>query len=62
MQNHIDHFAISSKWKGALCYVRNKTMADIGSDHHLMVAKIRLKLAAAFKLLLTRSRTFDRNK
>jgi hypothetical protein len=37
-------------------------MAGIGSDHHLMVAKIKLKLAAAFKLLLTRSRTFDRNK
>jgi hypothetical protein len=33
--------------------------AYTGSDHHLMVAKIKLKLAAAFKPLLTESRKFN---
>jgi hypothetical protein len=61
IQNQIDHFVISSKWKRSLCDVRNKRGADIGSDHHLMVVKIKMKLAAAFKPLLTRSRKCNTN-
>jgi hypothetical protein len=61
-QNQIDHFAISSKWKRSLCDVRNKRGVDIGSDHYLMVAKVKLKLAVAFKSLLTRTRKCNVNK
>jgi hypothetical protein len=56
-QKQTDDFAISSK-----CDVRSKKGADTESDHHLMVAKINLKLAAAFKQLLNISRKFNINK
>ena len=44
-QNQIDHFAISRKFRSSLLYIRNKRGADVGSDHHLMLAKIRLKIS-----------------
>ncbi|KAK9708744.1 Endonuclease-reverse transcriptase [Popillia japonica] len=45
-QNQIDHIAISKKWRGCLNDVRNKRSADVGSDHHLLIGKIKLKLSA----------------
>lgn len=44
-QNQIDHFAISRKFRSSLLDIRNKRGADVGSDHHLMLAKIRLKIS-----------------
>ncbi|XP_045514082.1 craniofacial development protein 2-like [Pieris brassicae] len=46
-KNQIDHLAISSKWRSSLLDVRNRRGADIDSDHHLVVAKMRLKIAVA---------------
>ncbi|XP_022838074.1 uncharacterized protein LOC111365110 [Spodoptera litura] len=46
-RNQIDHIAISSKWRSSLLDVRNRRGADIDSDHHLVVAEIRLKIAVA---------------
>nr|XP_032527792.1 craniofacial development protein 2-like [Danaus plexippus plexippus] len=46
-KNQIDHLAISAKWRSSLLDVRNRRGADIDSDHHLLVAKVRLKVAVA---------------
>ncbi|KAJ8717892.1 hypothetical protein PYW07_005822 [Mythimna separata] len=46
-KNQIDHLAISSKWRSSLLDVRNRRGADIDSDHHLVVAEVRLKVAVA---------------
>ncbi|CAG4945247.1 unnamed protein product [Colias eurytheme] len=44
-RNQIDHLAISRTWRTSLLDVRNRRGADIDSDHLLMVAEVRLKLA-----------------
>ncbi|XP_062532890.1 uncharacterized protein LOC134201663 [Bombyx mori] len=44
-KNQIDHVAISKTWRSSLLDVRNKRGADIDSDHHLVVAEVRLKIA-----------------
>jgi hypothetical protein len=44
--NQIDHVAISKKWRRSLLDVRRYRGADVASDHHLVVAQLRLKLAA----------------
>ena len=48
-KKQIDHFAMSRRFRGCLMDVRSKTSADLGVlfDHRLMVAKIRLRTAAA---------------
>ncbi|XP_061171309.1 uncharacterized protein LOC133180881 [Saccostrea echinata] len=43
-ENQIDHIAINGKWKRSLQDVRVKRGADVGSDHHLVTAHIKLKL------------------
>ncbi|XP_075160302.1 uncharacterized protein LOC142233305 [Haematobia irritans] len=48
-ENQIDHIAISKNWRGSLLDVRNKRGADIFTDHHLLTATIRLKVAAIKK-------------
>lgn len=45
-ENQIDHITISRKWRGSLLDVRNRRGADLASDHHLLVATMRIKLAA----------------
>ncbi|XP_071171115.1 craniofacial development protein 2-like [Mytilus edulis] len=48
-ENQIDHIAISRRWRSSLQDVRNKRGADIASYHHLIIAKIRLKLLSTTK-------------
>lgn len=43
-RNMIDHILVNSKWRGSVTNARVYPSADIGSDHQLMVAKIKLKL------------------
>ena len=43
-KNQIDHFTIDRKWRGSLIDVRVKRGADAGSDHHLLLATLKLKL------------------
>ena len=43
--NQIDHIAISKKWRKSLQDVTVKRGAEIGSDHFLVCAEIKLKLA-----------------
>ena len=44
--NQIDHIAISKKWRRSLLDVRSYRGADVASDHYLVVAQLKLKLAA----------------
>ncbi|XP_078617289.1 uncharacterized protein LOC144885281 [Branchiostoma floridae x Branchiostoma japonicum] len=37
-ENQIDHIAISRRWRGTLQDCRIKRSADVGSDHHLLLA------------------------
>lgn len=41
----LDHFCVSKKWIRSLLDVRNKKSAEIGSDHYLLLAELRLKTA-----------------
>ncbi len=46
-ENQIDHFLVSNRWRSSLQDVRARRSADIGSDHHLVVGVMKLKLARA---------------
>ena len=43
--NQIDHLAFSKRWRSSLQDVRVLRGADVGSDHHLLMAKVRLRIA-----------------
>jgi hypothetical protein len=43
-RNQIDHLMINGMWRRSLQDVKVKRGADVGSDHHLVVATIKLKL------------------
>ncbi len=43
-ENQIDHICISKKFRRSLQDVRVRRGADVGSDHHLVVANMQLKL------------------
>lgn len=43
-ENQIDHICINRKFRRSLLDVRVKRGADAGSDHHLLAAKLQLKL------------------
>ncbi|XP_059154472.1 uncharacterized protein LOC131939960 [Physella acuta] len=45
-ENQIDHVAVRRRWRASLQDVRTKRVADIGSDHRLVVAKLKMKLKA----------------
>ena len=45
-RNQIDHITINRKWAASLKDVRTKRGADVGSDHILLIAKIKLSLRA----------------
>ena len=43
-ENQINHIPINAKWRHSLRDVRVRRQADVGSNHNLVVAPIRLKL------------------
>jgi hypothetical protein len=42
--NQMDHICISRNWSKSLLDVRNKRGADIGSDRHMIVGILRIKI------------------
>ena len=44
VKNQIDHVLINGRWKHSLHNVTVKRGADVGSDHHLLLATIKLQL------------------
>ncbi|XP_039291250.1 craniofacial development protein 2-like [Nilaparvata lugens] len=61
-ENQIDHIAISRKFRGCLTNVRNKRGADVGSDHHLIMAEFRMKIMTCAQKFAKRGRKFDLGK
>ena len=47
--NQIDHVMINQKWRRSLLDVKSVRGADVGSDHQLVLAKLRLKLRRTSK-------------
>ena len=60
-KNQIDHIAINGTWRRFLLDDRVRRGADVGSDHHLVTARIRLKLRRIYRQQ-TGHRRFDVNK
>ena len=60
-QNQIDHITINSKFRRSVIDVRAYRAADVESDHNLVVAKVKLKLASVGKKKEKRRR-FDYRK
>ena len=54
--NQIDHVATNRTWRSSLQDIRVKRSADVGSDHHLVVAKVKMKLLALKKPRSTRTK------
>ena len=54
--DQIDHILISQQWRTSLQDVRVKRGATIGSDHHLVVASLKIKLAARKPIISTGKR------
>ena len=46
-RNQIDHLMINGKWRSSLRDVKVRRGANIGSDHHLVTACLKLKLKGA---------------
>ena len=47
--NQLDHVAFSKRWRRSLQDVRVMRGADVGSDHHLLMEKARIKIAKVKK-------------
>jgi len=45
----IDHILVSSRWRGSITNAGVYPSADVGSDHQVLVANIRIKLKAGTK-------------
>jgi endonuclease/exonuclease/phosphatase family metal-dependent hydrolase len=61
-ENQIDHLSISRQWRSSLYDVRKRKGADAGSDHHLVIGEIKLKIAAINKLNQSSRSRFDTRK
>ncbi|VDO54086.1 unnamed protein product [Schistosoma margrebowiei] len=58
-QNQIDHICINKTFRRTIEDVRTKRGADIASDHHLLVAKMKLKLKKHWTTRRTISQKFN---
>ncbi|VDP29660.1 unnamed protein product [Schistosoma margrebowiei] len=58
-QNQIDHICINKKFRRTMEDVRTKRGADIASDHHLLIAKMKLKLKKYWTTERTISQKFN---
>ena len=59
--NQNNHVVVNKKWQRSLQYVKVHSGEDVGSDHHLVIAKVRLKLRAT-STTKQRRKVFDINK
>ncbi|XP_047111838.1 craniofacial development protein 2-like [Schistocerca piceifrons] len=58
-ENQIDQIVISRKFRNSLLDVRNRRGADVGSDHHLVLAEFRLQIVANRTKLNHRCKKID---
>ena len=43
-KSKIDHILVNGKWRRSLQDVKTRRLADVGSDHNLLIGKLALKL------------------
>ena len=55
-KNQIDHLMINGIWRRSLFDVKVKRGADVGSDHHLVPANIKMKLRSTGRKTLVLQR------
>ena len=58
-QNQIDYILCSQRWRSSIESAKTRSGADCGSDHELLIAKLRLKLKKMGKI--TRPFRYDLN-
>jgi len=58
-ENQIDHICIGKRFRGSLEDVRVKRGADVASDHHLVIAILKLKLKKNWMGTATNRRTYN---
>ncbi|KAK0150527.1 Craniofacial development protein 2 [Merluccius polli] len=61
-RNELDYICINTRWRSSLLDVRSYRGADVGSDHFLVVGKIRLKLKKVEKVQPKRPYAVDKLK
>ena len=49
-QNQIDYILCSQRWRGSIQLAKTRPGADCGSDHELLITKLRLKLKKVGKI------------
>jgi hypothetical protein len=59
MENQIEHRALSRKFRRPLTNMRNKRVADINSDHHLVDADFQMRIVANRRKFEQRNKQFD---
>lgn len=60
-KNRIDHMIINGKWRRALVHTKAYIGADVKSDQHLVIAKLRLKFKKSFDNNKSRGKSFIPN-
>jgi hypothetical protein len=55
----IPSVSINKKWRRSLCDVRNRRGTDIYGDHYLVIAEVRIKIAATRKKFQKRAKLLD---
>ena len=58
IENQIDHFCISRKFRRSLEDVRAVRGADVGTDHHMVLGKFRLHLKRHRNFIREKGRSF----
>ena len=48
-ENQLDHVAFSKRWRSSIQDIRVMRSAYVGSDHHLLMAKVRIKIVKVRK-------------
>ena len=50
-RNQIDYILCSQRWRSSIRSAKKRPGADCGSDHELLIAKLRLKLKKVYRIL-----------
>ncbi len=58
-RNQIDHITVARRWRKSMIDVRAYRGADIASDHQLVIAKFRVKIARATRIDQLRNKRYN---
>ena len=61
-ENQVDHFTVSRRWRRTLQDFRAYRGADVGSDHTLVIGKLKARIQSIRKSVLQRNPRFEISK